>query len=862
MKKSIYLIPLLLLNHICTACTEDETEYENGSHSDFITFTMPEEQASQETRNQANHVPNTILRACTGDSLHLSATVTDTPPIDIKETRGAQATLASLTSFGVSAAIYSASASYTTAQCGSYFFKEQCAFSTNTGYYWPSSSYKLAFYAYAPYNDSNFTVSSTATTVGSQAYAYTVPETVSQQVDVITGQVTDQLGGAQGAVELPVRHQCAAINVSFTNDGADALTVKSVSITGVKYTGTLKDNTWTLSSTVNSASSHPFTLTVNQAVAAGTTQLLTESPNIFIMMPQTLTAGAAMTITMSDDTEYMADLAGTEWVKGKTYNYVVSVNGAYEYYLEINSPDAVTYAGGSSTYGIKSYKENAGGTQLAESWTATYSTDGGETFTSTKPAWLTTFTAAGDGGTTFSNYTATVAAQSSTTQSGTPTAMLKANPTVTDYDLSLHDTQGNTTARTTANCYMVHAAGTYKIPLVYGNAIENGTLNEQAYNPSGTSSSSFLKPFLNHAGSGITAPWINKSTSGTGVNKGMGISVTGATLVWQDVQNMIADMDISGNYLTFTVSEDYIAEGNAVIAATNSDGIVWSWHVWVTNETFSNLTTITAAHTYDVTPVNLGWVNNSSSATVTGYAGRSCIVKITQAGAEGLERTFTITQNSHLMASVSTQGYNTYYQWGRKDPEIPHDGSNNSTTDHTVWSGTTVSRIYSGTSVPIATTIKNPLTHYYNSSTYGPYSSTQYNLWDATNTGTTGNVSTKTIKTIYDPCPPGFCVPTGNLFYYMSGNSGSSSAAGSWSSTSQNQGRTWTSNSPNLFFPASGYRGYSSGALYGVGSGGYCWSASPSSTFNARYVYLYSSFWRWNLSTRASAFSVRAVREE
>jgi len=36
---------------------------------------------------------------------------------------------------------------------------------------------------------------------------------------------------------------------------------------------------------------------------------------------------------------------------------------------------------------------------------------------------------------------------------------------------------------TTANCYLVHEAGAYKIPLVYGNAIKNGQDNRVAYYP-------------------------------------------------------------------------------------------------------------------------------------------------------------------------------------------------------------------------------------------------------------------------------------------------------------------------------------------------------------------------------------------
>ena len=50
-------------------------------------------------------------------------------------------------------------------------------------------------------------------------------------------------------------------------------------------------------------------------------------------------------------------------------------------------------------------------------------------------------------------------------------------------DLSMLDCAGNerTDGQWTANCYMVHTAGDYKLPLVYGNAIKAGETNAAAY---------------------------------------------------------------------------------------------------------------------------------------------------------------------------------------------------------------------------------------------------------------------------------------------------------------------------------------------------------------------------------------------
>ena len=413
-------------------------------------------------------------------------------------------------------------------------------------------------------------------------------------------------------------------------------------------------------------------------------------------------------------------------------------------------------------------------------------------------------------------------------------------PVVTVTDLSMVDCAGNARATmSTANCYMVHTAGDYKLPLVYGNAIKDGAANTAAY--TGITNTNTTATFPNHAGNAIDAPWITKATTGTGADKGMGIVVSTAELLWQDAQGLITAVGIIGDYLTLTVGKNASEqEGNAVIAAKDAGGnIVWSWHIWVTKETFATLTTITTTddtsigtqgvnwQIYKVTSVNLGWV-------ATGGDGK--------------------------------QGYNTYYQWGRKDAFIP--GTWNANTNRTVYdiSNTPVPRLTyeASTTATIADNIKNPTTHYFNSSTKGPCDTQYYNMWDARQT-LTGNIKTATKKTVYDPCPAGFCVPTGNLYYFMC--NGISRSELNWDAT--NKGKTWrqttySSNTtgPDLYFPASGYRHTGSGALSTVGSLGSYWSASLTSGIYSRYLRFNAGYWYYNNYVRAYGIPVRAVAEE
>ena len=546
---------------------------------------------------------------------------------------------------------------------------------------------------------------------------------------------------------------------------------------------------------------------------------------------------------------YYADAAGTKY----NLTPVFSGNIPYEEngtrYFLMKPGQSTSVAGMSLSAAAGKYMRSQG-IEMTGTPTYTYKVyhyGQSSYFTTSAPSWLTITPQVEDGEPT--EFAITVTNSTSTTYSKgsgnsrnvAADATLKAATPVSNVDLSMVDNAGNERAsRMTANCYLVHAAGTYKVPLVYGNAIKNGTTNSSAYYTSQTSNT--LQRLVNHADVGITDPWIKTV---------VGSSPDGAQLIWEDVQGMISSVGIDGDYLTFTVSEDNIAEGNAVIAATVSGTVVWSWHIWVTTQTLSSLTTIaTGSHNYQVAPVNVGQVSGTITSGATIYAGDFCTVTCTN---NGMSMEFTVTAKDYTSEGTVRYYPSPYYQWGRKDAERPTIGAYNSSGTY-AQNPTVVSGAYS-----IGTTIQNPDKHYYNSSNYGPYNENKYNYWDMNQTGT-GNITTATVKTVYDPCPPGFCVPTGNLYYYMGNTGGSNSSYGTWQATPP--GRIWIYNSPNVFFPASGLRSYSDGTLSNVGSYGYYWSASANSSIYGRYLGFNSSYWNWYYSSRAYGIPVRAVAEE
>lgn len=548
---------------------------------------------------------------------------------------------------------------------------------------------------------------------------------------------------------------------------------------------------------------------------------------------------------------YYTDATGTKYTPTVIFssgNKPYEIDGVYYFLTKPNV--ATTVAGNSINLSAGKYDEFVIELTGTPEYQYSLSVDNGGSFgsfNSSKPSWLTLTKSGKDFEITTTNSTSDyVYLGTGNRRYVAADATLKAAAPVSDVDLSMVDNAGNTrVSRTTANCYLVHAAGTYKIPLVYGNAIKNGSTNADAYYTYQTSG--VLQRFVNHADTGITDPWLKNNS----------VTPDGAELIWEDLQGLISSVGISGDYLTFTVSESNIAEGNAVIAATVSGTVVWSWHIWVTTETLSSnrLTSIdTGNHTnltgvsapYKVAPVNIGQVSGTIITDATIYAAEQCKVSAT---ANGITVEFLVTAKDN--AKYGTNYYNPcpYYQWGRKDAERPYTGAYNASGIYAL-NPTSVYDAYS-----IGITIQNPDSHYYNSSNQGPYDEEMFNYWDMNQTGG-GNTTSATVKTVYDPCPPDFCVPTGNLYYYADSDSENMS----WQSTPD--GANWTINGTTIFFPAVGRRSALGGSAPRYTDYGFYWGASVYSYTYSYMLFLSDGRFSWTYNPRADGYPVRPVAEE
>ncbi len=318
----------------------------------------------------------------------------------------------------------------------------------------------------------------------------------------------------------------------------------------------------------------------------------------------------------------------------------------------------------------------------------------------------------------------------------------------------------------TANCYMVQAPGWYSFPLVYGNAIKNGSANTQAYNP-GTSGKG-LATFVGADGQAITSPYINNGSQ----------KAVRARLEWQDVAGLVADevsLVGSGNSadkIVFQVPKAFIREGNALISALAADGsVIWSWHIWVSGAASTDFAPVTLTNAnntdFPFMRINLGWV--APYATPLVYPGRETKVRVKQV-TSGKEIVFTLLQTGASLPE-NELGNCPFYQWGRKDPFVAVDGK--------LYPGETAGSVQGkkktwynasrrdtiGTRAlqlgeSLAAFISNPTVYNVDSKGDNKYS----NLWHATrdafvSPATKAENSVPTVKTIYDPCPVGACLP-------------------------------------------------------------------------------------------------------
>ncbi|WP_455091835.1 fimbrillin family protein [Prevotella jejuni] len=647
--------------------------------------------------------------------------------------------------------------------------------------------------------------------------------------------------GTAPAVPLQFQHAMTAIRFKIGDRLSGTHKITKIEIVGAKSKGK-----FTLPSSVQATSgasfnsawsdvSTPATFTlsgisVNTSGHVNETIVGKDNDNFtFYMIPQSA-AGIKVKVYFDNQASpaIVAPFAGT-WKAGTTKTYALSQSANNLKYTFTATPATVATSddGASTTYQVTSYV-NDDSQQRPVKWKVVgYDTDGDGNFSDAKPDWLRSLD--GEGGTGTSNtetHTAIFNANERDLLKERNEAMQKKTVSP-NYNLS--NSSGASAIQNTANCYVIDAPGTYRIPLVYGNAIKNGSDNTSAYKTTvtggfvpGYTEELTLDNFVDHNDHKITSPYINVQNAAR--------PATQAEVIWSDVAGVVTNATVTGSgqssFLEFTVNKNQLVNGNAVIAVKNASGtVMWSWHLWFTPKSSLDKIAMTSdGQTYNFTSDNLGWKYTSWWG---GTKDRTVVVKLEQQAEVGTkkEATVTLTQKKGKDERI---GYGNLYQWGRKDA-IP--GTNTLFPAGYSFNGsgyTTVGPQESEYKKPanialmeartIGLSIQKPgemlpkvgggkLSWFYK----------QYiNLWSTDNNKFDGSVRDGK-KTIYDPSPVGFKVPDAYAF------EGFSLTGAEW-----NNGYTFiANNNKDIYFQAGGARQGTNGSIAANGTTGLYWQSVP-----------------------------------
>lgn len=666
-------------------------------------------------------------------------------------------------------------------------------------YYWyikPNN--KHVFFAYSPYvdyvNKSGNTLSDyleVSSENRNMTFGYEVPQDPLDQLDILyaKGLSKDSDGYVYNSkgmpyVDLKFKHALTGVRIQ-TALGTDEYVLERLELCNVKNSGTFNVNTqkWTLNDSRSNYLSESVYVQTTDNNGNPISMPIFDGDSTLFLLPQDLDS-VTLKITFScNDTviaginykdvgTYEFDNLGEYWSAGMINTYLISLGFDHQTEWKIETSDFndgeqyIDYSATDIEFKVNSFVTvtNSSGKKEKKhvDWDMTFSTDG-ERFVDTCD-WISV---------SIDPITDYVDAVNISVSAQTPISLpstrddylaiqpVKGSPSK-PWDLSLKS-QNNIDSRNTANCYIVNAPGTYKIPLVYGNSIINNYPNGDSYNNGSTSAS-----FPNYLGNPIDYPWIKDDGK-----------IGGACLVWEDVPGLISNLGLldeipdyevgaqgegrwspyfdnpdADDYLTFTIDKSVIKQGNAVVGVKDTDGkIMWSWHIWVTDYpnsdndnqevTDRDVPFTYNSTTYNMAAINLGWVYIGQTL----YPEREVNIKLEQKGNPENFQVLKLIQREHY---VPNRGYGLAYQHGRKDP-FPFwfaCQTRRYYTDVNDAVGSVADISHSnGNSMSYAQMHQNPFI--FNASI--PSGS---HFWTVNN-----NTEYRTKKTVFDPCPYGYCVP-------------------------------------------------------------------------------------------------------
>ena len=664
-------------------------------------------------------------------------------------------------------------------------------------HFWPDEQTSLDFYAYSNLTETDNPdspgVSGLTCEGGRLGFSYIVPNgpegsDAVRQPDILFALASanrSQTQDGDGTVILNFQHALAGVQFRAKNIAGGTIkriTLKNLYAKGdCTYTlpdeatadGAQKNGTFKWS---NLGTKTDFTQKMSVNVSDSGTlpedsvqDITTNGENskmTFMMIPQP-TADVEVEIALEGDNNEPYTVSGKlgntgEWLPGNIYIYDISTDSInWTYVFEVTPSITFNLGQTSAPYTVTSYRFR---TQLGDSeanrepvpWTAkntNFSESNfytGEKENITYNDVVTSFVYSGGASTdSFSkeyNLEVVGTKMHTTWDDDEKTLRGESSKGTPDNPYNLATDDGGDGNETTANCYVVNAAGYYKLPLVYGNALKNGTDNTSAY------SGGNFKDYKNKP---INDPYIDNADD--------------ATLVWSDGFYMFKDikLDAGKKYLTFHIDPNYLQQANAVLAVRDaSDDIMWSWHIWVTerdiNKTHLVKDWFDSNNTFELMSSNLGWVDGKNVY----YNQRDIAYEFTQKGSG--EKAEMVVKQEGREFDYKDVG-STYYQWGRKDPLVAMRnwdavGADDYRLHETGRSDYGYDTQTGG--ITLGDAIQHPNIYYTRAKIEGGENWCKDNitvLWNNNDSGGQDE-STFSIKTIYDPSPRGFKVPVPRAF--------------------------------------------------------------------------------------------------
>lgn len=772
---------------VVTACTDSDTAQDTQKKvEDGISFAVTDIQNISESslpKTKAPSVYETASTALEGEGAEglslLETTVEGVNPVYYPAaTRGTITTNDNFAGLDKPFAIFATKEGSTVAN---YLYNEKVNVDgtmVNPVKWKKSESSKLKFFAVHP--ATNGDNSMVTTTSGTNPVVNYAPDTnVKKQFDLLVANTNPFNYDDYVSQKIPIAfsHATTAVLFKVGNELTYKQKVKKIEIKNVIGDGTydIAKNEWTVGTSKKTfeldLSAAPFSTATN----AGS--IMNGGDGTFFMVPQDIPDEAYVLITFVSGKTVKANIGGTgkKWVAGTTKTYTISNSKDLEdrtLTLTINAAKNIfDYNETNVPFTVTSYSEvtGSGRPAKAEPWTITkyeFSADG-TTWTEGKPSMVAAMSSeSGNGGTSAEARTMTFTNEYHDYKAERE-AELQAATEANGKDLSMVNG-----SRSTANCYIVSAGGTYKFPMVYGNAIKNGATNTSSYTSSYPASEHIFNKFW--GASEINSPYI------TGAND--------AKVLWTSTPDIVSDVTINNGNVEFKVNKDKMKEASVIIGVTNNTlgtyNVLWSWHIWITSKDVVN----TDNGYFMLEP--LGFRHTEWHGT-TYEKDRKVRLTVTQTRT-GKTAQVEFTQKA---SALVRKGQAMYYQQGRKDPLYPSNGM-------TLQSTGTEPNGYNRGMLPYWS-VKMPLimarfrtynpndpgigkgeangdwmwinfsdqgdgTKYYSHAEHATY----FNLWDVNNCVGYQNPNAF-VKTVYDPSPAGFRIPRLDEFNKInSGNNG------------------------------------------------------------------------------------------